>query len=130
MATSDSDSDLNSQELDLRTAEAQPQNTRRSTNWAVSVYRRWAARRQQYQYVQADLLEYGDDLASLNRSLYKFYSEVHTTENEAFTPSSLQVRRYYDCVVTGIMCFCLLVFHKQVLKVKQKSRKAGAYLPT
>ena len=92
MADSDFDSDLNSQELDNRATEAQPHNTRKSTTWAVGVYRRWAARRQQYSFIKSDLVDYGDDIEGLNKSLYKFFSETHTIENEAFTPSSLQVR--------------------------------------
>lgn len=50
---------------------------KKSTTWAVSVYRRWAARRQQHDYIKADLLEYNDDLESLNKSLFKFYNEAH-----------------------------------------------------
>ena len=88
---SEYESDLNSQELDNRAKEAQPQNTRKSTAWAVSVYKRWAARRQQHDFIKADLMEYGDDLESLNKALFKFYNEAHTIEKEAFTPSSLQV---------------------------------------
>ena len=71
-------SELNSQVLDNRATEAQPQNTRKSTTWAVGVYRRWAARRQQHDYIKADLLEYNDDLESLNKALFKLYNEAHT----------------------------------------------------
>ena len=49
-----------------------------STTLAVSVYRRWAARRQQHDYIKADLLEYNDDLESLNKALFKLYNEAHT----------------------------------------------------
>ena len=91
---SEYDSDLNSQELDSRTTEAQPQNTRKSTSWAVSVYRRWAARRQQHIFIKPDLLDYNNDTESLNKALFKFYNEAHTIDKEAFTPSSLQVCTY------------------------------------
>ena len=92
MSDSDSefDSDLNSQELDSRATEAQPLNTRKSTIWAVNVYKRWAARRHNYEFIKGDLLDYHGDLEALNKTLFKFYSEAHTTEKEAFTPSSLQ----------------------------------------
>ena len=91
-SNSEYESDLNSQDLEDRAREAQPKNTRRSTAWAISVYKRWAARRQQYTFVKADLLEYRENVEELNKTLFKFYNEAHTVENEAFTPSSLQVR--------------------------------------
>ena len=90
---SEFDTDYDSQELAERTKQAQPTNTRRTTSWAISVYRRWAARRNRHSFVKPDLLDYGTDAAEMNRALYKFYNEVHTIERQSFTPSSLHVLR-------------------------------------
>ena len=90
---SDENSDLPSQELADRVAECVPANTRKTTEWAVATYKRWAQRRSNVRYVKEDLLAYRDDLQALDQSLYKFFSEVHTTGGPGFTPSSLQVLR-------------------------------------
>ena len=85
--------DCDSQELAEKLKDAQPTNTRKTTSWAVSVFRRWAARRSHHAFVKPDLLDYGADVASMSRALFKFFSEVHTVEGKALTPSSLQVLR-------------------------------------
>ena len=51
------------------------------------------AERRQVKYVKDDISAYGQDLVALDRTLYKFYGEVHTVEGLQFTPSSLQVLR-------------------------------------
>ena len=66
---SETNSDLNSQELFERAREAISENTRKTTEWAVHTYRRWAERRQNIQYVRVNVLDYGDDLVSLDRAL-------------------------------------------------------------
>ncbi|KAF0304375.1 hypothetical protein FJT64_023799 [Amphibalanus amphitrite] len=93
MSESDYDTDYDSQELLERNKDAQPKNTRKTTSWAVSVFRRWAARRSRHDYVKPDLLDYGTDASALNRTLFKFYSEVHTVEGHSLTPSSFHVLR-------------------------------------
>ena len=50
---SKTDSYLHSQELDRLGKEAQLRNSRKSTSLAIGVYRRWALRRQQYEFVKS-----------------------------------------------------------------------------
>ena len=86
-------SNLDSQELRERAIESIPKNTRKSTQWAIETYKKWAQRRRQVKYVKQDITRYGQDFAALDKALYKFYGEVHTEEGMQFTPSSLQVLR-------------------------------------
>ena len=87
-------SNLDSQELHDRARDAIPSNTRRTTDWAIQTYRRWAERRQNVPYVKLDLLGYtAEELPSLDKALFKFYGEAHTVDGPKFTPSSLQVLR-------------------------------------
>ena len=86
-------SNLDSQELRERAIESIPKNTRKSTQWAIETYKKWAQRRRQVKYVKQDITRYGQDFAALDKTLYKFYGEVHTEEGMQFTPSSLQVLR-------------------------------------
>ena len=64
---SEENSDLPSQELADRVAECVPANTRKTTEWAVTTYRRWAQRRPNVRYVKEDLLAYRNDLQALDR---------------------------------------------------------------
>ena len=90
---SNTNSNLNSQELLDVAREAMPENTIKTMGRAVYTYRRWAERRQNTKYVKINLLDCGDDLVSLDRTLFKFYGEVHIAEGPKLTPSSLQVLR-------------------------------------
>ena len=111
--------DCDSQELEERAIEAQPKNTRKTTSWAVAVYRRWAARRSRHHYIKADILDYGTDASALNKTLHKFYGEVHTVEGRSLTPSSLQVLR------AGLQRH-LADHHEQPLDLSGSELKANA----
>ena len=91
---SDFDSDLNSQELDSRATEAQPINTRKSTTWAVNhnVYKRWAARRHNYELIKGDLLEYREDLEGFS------YFTVRLTRLKRRASHPVHSRRVIFCL--------------------------------
>ena len=88
------DSNLNSQELQKRASESvPPRNTRKSMQWALDTYRKWAGRRREVNYIRQDIASYAHDFEALDKTLFKFYGEVHADDGSPFTPSSLQVLR-------------------------------------
>ena len=73
------ETDCDSRELAEKLKDAQPINTRKTTSWAVSVYRRWAASRTHHTFVKTDLLDYGADVMSMSKASIKFFSEKYKT---------------------------------------------------
>ena len=79
MSDTEYETDCDSRELAEKLKDARPINTRKTTSWAVSVYRRWAASRAYHAFVKPDLLDYGADVMSMSKAFVKFFfSEVHT----------------------------------------------------
>ena len=91
--TDEDSSNLRSQELEERARECRAVNTRKTTKWAVGIFEKWARRRAgTREYIMDNILEYQNP-EDLNRTLFKFYAEVHTLDGHQFSPSSLQVLR-------------------------------------
>ena len=80
MSDTEYETDCDSRELAEKLKDARPINTRKTTSWAISVYRRWAASRTHHAFVKPDLLDYGEDVTPMSNAFVKFFSEVRTVE--------------------------------------------------
>ena len=78
-------SNLTSQELQNRAVESIPKNTRKSTQWALETYKKWAHRRRQVKSTKQDITAYGQDFCGarqdtvqiLRRGPYEGGNAIH-----------------------------------------------------